>query len=140
MILGVVTADIVTTVTGSGFHINPDGSATSSFNIFMYGYIAFLVLLSDLLFEHRNRIYKKALFGIVGTSLVSLFFLCIQEYYGHTSLTVATFLFPVIALLYILHSNPYDVKTGTIDASQFPEAIRYNYLHKREFYIHDQED
>ncbi len=133
--ISAIAADIITTVTGSGFHINADGSATSSFNIFMYGHVAFLILLTYLLLKYRDRIYKKALFGIIGTAFVSLFFLYIQEYYGHTSLTVATFLFPVIALLYILHSNPYDVKTGTINASQFPEAVNYNYLHKRNFYI-----
>ncbi|MCR4683951.1 MAG: EAL domain-containing protein [Lachnospiraceae bacterium] len=133
--ISAIAADIITTVTGSGFHINADGSATSSFNIFMYGHVAFLILLTYLLLKYRDRIYRKALFGIIGTAFVSLFFLFIQEYYGHTSLTVATFLFPVIALLYILHSNPYDVKTGTINASQFPEAVNYNYLHKRNFYI-----
>jgi len=34
-----------------------------------------------------------------------------------------------------MHSRPYDIKTGTINASSFPDTVAYNYSRKREFYL-----
>ena len=46
---------------------------------------------------------------------------------------VATFLFPVLAIMYLLHSNPYNVKTGSINAEALKDAVKYYYEKKLEF-------
>ncbi len=131
----VIMADIITTVQGSGFHIDRDGTASSKVSVFIFGYVTFIVVVAYIMIKYRTMIYKKVLFGLIGTICVSFFFLYAQVRYGHSSLTVATFLFPTIAIMYLLHSNPYDIKTGTISAASLTDAVRYNYSRKRDHYM-----
>ncbi|MCR5733761.1 MAG: EAL domain-containing protein [Lachnospiraceae bacterium] len=129
-----VIADIVLTVKGLSFRLNSDGSAVSGLNILLPGYIAFILIIGFVLIRHKDRLYSKTIMGMIGTIAVSILILLNQGRHGQTSLTVATFLFPTLGLLYLFHSNPYNIGTGTISASALRDAINYNYVHKRDFY------
>ena len=52
---------------------------------------------------------------------------------GKTSFTVATFMFPVIGMFYVMHSNPYDVEIGAVDATALKDAVHYNYTKDKDF-------
>lgn len=131
----VLINDVVSTIRKSGFRLDGSGEAVSAFNIFVIGYVSLLSILGYLMVKYRNRVYKKALYGVIGTAAVSLLILFNQAKHGQSSFTVVSFMFPMIALMYLLHSSPYDIKTGTINASAFSDAVSYNYLKKRTFYL-----
>ena len=40
------------------------------------------------------------------------------------SLTVITFMFPILTVLFLFHYNAYDVKTGSLDARAFKSYIK----------------
>ena len=122
----VIISDIIMTVTGKGFKINDEGAAVYGINVFMIGYIAFVTMIVFLILKYRDRVYQKSVIGLFGTMAISFFILYNQGRHGQASFTVATFLFPVLAIMYLLHSNPYNVETGTVNASAFRDAIRYN--------------
>ena len=128
----VIIADIVSTLNGSSFKLNKNGTAVSGLNVFLVGYIAFIVIIVFLMVVFRDRIYKKAMFGFYGSMLVSFLILFYQGRYGQSSYTVASFLFPVIAMMYLVHSTPYDVELGTINVMAIKDMVRYNYEKKRE--------
>lgn len=133
--LTVIISDIVITVRGGGFGMNSDGTAVSGLNIFLLGYLAFVGVILYLMVVYWKRLYNKVLFGVLGTMLISFALLYNQGRYGVTSFTVATFMFPVLAILYLLHSNPYDIRTGAISASSVKDTVSYYYSKKRDFFF-----
>ena len=54
---------------------------------------------------------------------------------GVTSYTVATFLFPALAVLYLMHSNPYDLEMGAVDASAFDDMVVDQHDRKHELIL-----
>ncbi len=131
--LTVIITDIVTTVTGTGFRLNSSGTAVSGINIFMFGYIAFVVEISYLMIVYRDRIYKKIMNGFYGTMFVSFLVLFAQGRHGQSSFTVATFLFPVIGMFYLIHSTSYDIESGAVNVMAMQDLIKYNYRKKKDF-------
>ncbi|MCR5406605.1 MAG: EAL domain-containing protein [Lachnospiraceae bacterium] len=130
----VLVTDIVTSITGTGFRLNSDGTVYSGINIFMIGYVAFTALLTFVLLKYRTRVYRKALMGMFGTMIVAVLMLYNQGRHEQSSFTVAAFLLPVIAVFYFFHATPFNIETGTISASSISDAVSYYYSKKREFY------
>ena len=131
--LAVIITDIVTTAKGTGFRLNKNGTAITGINIFMIGYIAFIGEIAYLMIVYRDRIYKKVMYGFYGTMIVSFVILYLQGKHGQSSFTVPTFLFPVIAMLYLVHSTSYDIESGAVNVMAMKELIKYNYDKKKEF-------
>lgn len=130
-----VVSDIVKTMSGKGYVITSQGLMTSGRDLFLYGYLGFVVIILFLMIVYRKRLYKRVMSGFYGTMIVSFVMLAIQNHYNQTSYTVGTFLFPSIAMLYIIHSNPYDISMGAIDVRAMEDMIRFNYERKRELII-----
>ncbi|MBO6113644.1 MAG: EAL domain-containing protein [Lachnospiraceae bacterium] len=131
--LAVIITDIVTTVKGTGFRLNKNGTAITGINIFLIGYIAFIGEIAYLMIVYRDRIYKKVMYGFYGTMIVSFVILYLQGKHGQSSFTVSTFLFPVMAMLYLVHSTSYDIESGAVNVMAMKELIKYNYDKKKEF-------
>ncbi len=129
----VLITDIVMTIRGTNFRLNKNGVAVSGMNIFLIGYLAFLVEIIYLMVRYRDRIYKKAMSGFYGTMMISFVILYLQGRHGQSSFTVASFLFPIIAMLYIVHSTPYDVELGAINVMAMKDLVKYYYDKKKEF-------
>ena len=99
----------------------------------MIGYITFIGEIAYLMIVYRDRIYKKVMYGFYGTMIVSFVILYLQGKHGQSSFTVPTFLFPVIAMLYLVHSTSYDIESGAVNVMAMKELIKYNYDKKKEF-------
>ncbi len=118
-----------------GFHLKDDGTIVNGANLFYIAYPVLCVVIFYLLVRYRKTIYKQVMRGVFGCTLVSFFILFMQEYFGQTSYTVATFLFPELAVLYLMHSHPYDLEMGAIDASAFEEMIGDQHRRKHEMVL-----
>ncbi|MBO7662664.1 MAG: EAL domain-containing protein [Clostridia bacterium] len=121
----VIIWDLIDTLdTRRGFRITEAGIQTGT-DVFMIGYIAYVILLGFLLIYVRNRIYKRVLYGYYYTVILAVALNLIQHFAGQSSLTVGSFLLPVVAMFYIMHSNPYDVRLGSINISAMDDMIRF---------------
>lgn len=128
----VIIVDIITTVNGTGFKLNTDGTAISGKNIFLYGYLAFIVVIVFLMIVYRDRLYKNVMYGFYGTMLLAFLILFMQGRHGQSSFTVVSFVFPTIGMLYLIHSVPYDIELGAVNAAALKDMVRYNYARKNE--------
>lgn len=128
-----VVLDTMDIMGGLSLRITEGSIEFTGRDIFMYGYLAFVSLIAVLMFQVRNRLYKRVMLGFYGTMAVSFLILVIQTRFGQTSFTVLTFLYPVIAMFYILHSSPYDARLGAIDNRALEDMVRLNYENGREF-------
>ena len=134
--MAIVGIDIAMTLSGHGFSINKEtGVAEGGSNVFMIGYVVFVVFISVLLFRFRKLIYKRILWGFGLTMLLSVIIRFAQLFIGESSLTTMTFLLPALAMLYIVHVNPYDVSTGTLNIKSMEDMIKNLYSKKKEFII-----
>ena len=75
------------------------------------------------LFYVRKRLYRRVMLGFYGTMAISFLILFLAGRQGQESFTVVTFLYPVIAMFYIMHSTPYDATLGAIDSRALQEEL-----------------
>ena len=120
----VVTVDVLDTVQGRGIQITNGGIQARGRNVFFPGYVAFVILLCIMLANVRNRLYNKVMRGFYGTIAIAFFVQFIQGRHGQTSFTVATFLYPIIAMFYTLHANPYDAQLGAMDNRALLDTVK----------------
>ena len=135
----ITVVDILGSKFGFGFRIGEygavKGAAMEGFNIFMVGYIFFCSIIMYMMIRYKDRLYGQVMSGFYGTMAVSFFVIAIQGRFDQTSFTTATFLFPLIAMMYLLHSNPYDVKIGSVNVNALEDQVSYNYSRGREFIL-----
>ena len=93
--------------------------------IFTAGYILFVGLLAVLLYRVRHRLYRQVMKGFLGVFLISVILQAACRLRTQSSFTVSTFLFPLLAVMYLLHSNPYDAQLGANDLRGLHNLIRY---------------
>ncbi|MBR4515460.1 MAG: EAL domain-containing protein [Lachnospiraceae bacterium] len=119
-----------------------DGKIISDTYVFMAAYAFFVVMLLWLLLGYRDRIVKQIMVGVLGTVSISLAILGIQGMSRQTSFTTLTFILPMIAILYLIHANPYDIETGAVPETAFEDMVEDSYEHGKPFrfmslYMHD---
>ena len=133
LLLIVVTADIVTTVRGARAQVSEAGLASQGQRLFLMGYLDFAVLIIVMMARIRKRLYKRVMMSFYATMALSFGLLITQAVFDQSSFTVATFLFPMLTMLYTLHANPYDAQLGAIDSKGLAEMVRYYADSKQDF-------
>lgn len=131
----VLFLEVFTIVTHTGFYIREDNTIHTGFPVFPIGYVHFLSLLTVMIIQYRNRVYKQVLRGVVETVGISILILIIQQIHGQSSFTVATFMLPIYALLYLVHSNPYDIETGSVSEGAFDDLVYVSSAKKQDLYF-----
>jgi EAL domain-containing protein (putative c-di-GMP-specific phosphodiesterase class I) len=101
--------------------------------IFFIGYILFALMDVVLLTLVRNRLFKRVMYGFYGSVALSFLVLVAQRVFGQSSFTAFSFVFPVIAMFYIMHSSPFDAELGTVDTTAMHDTVRYHYEKKNPF-------
>ena len=94
-----------------------------------------MVLLLVMLYRSRGHVFGRIYAGVCGSAVLSLLLMYTQLIFRQTSYTAATYLFPMITLLYLMHSNPYDITLGTVDGDAFEDMIAYSYGTGKELYL-----
>ena len=126
--------EVLGVVLGFGFSIDKNMQIIRGFDYFALGYILFVSLILGLLIANMNRIFKQIILSVILSTLVSFMLIIIQTLHGQASYTTVTFLFPVIALMYLIHSNPYDIEIGSLDLSAFNDYVNY-YHHRKKVLV-----
>ena len=128
--------DILFTVLGLGFYIDEAGTAyRGSYDIFLLGYYLYVLFLAILVFKVRRKIFKRVAYSFIGTMLLAVIIRTAQLFVNDASLTTFTFTLPVVTMLYTMHSNPYNIATGTLDKNAMRDLIRNLYAKDKEFII-----
>lgn len=114
-----------------------DGSRVESViisnRIFMGGYLVYAVADAVLFRLVHRRLYKRVMMGFYGSVFISYLVIIVQNICSRSSFTCLSFLFPVIAMFYIMHANPYDVELGTVAGNAMQDVVRYYYEKKKPF-------
>lgn len=130
-----VAADIIRDLTSDGFQNAEDGTVVQKTSLFTIAYIVFSVLLILLLTRVRNLVYKRVLYGFYGTMAIAFLTRLGQQLLNQASLTTMCFVFPVIGMFYIMHSNPYNVRLGSVDVRAMEDYVRNMQARKQPFFF-----
>ena len=133
ILLSVLCVDLVDGIRGQALRYTADGTAYEPHNSFLPGYVAFVMVALILLYRFRDRLYKRVMNSFYATIGLSFLIMAQQYHHGQSSFTVATFLYPVIAMFYVLHSTPYDATLGAIDGKALQDVVRRARERRRSF-------
>ena len=134
LILVIVMAmDVADTLRGQSVIRTADGYAFQGRGVFFYGYLAYVALIVVELFLIRKRLFRRVMLGFYGTMAVSFIMLAVSKVQNDSSFMVSTFLYPIIAMFYIMHSTPYDATLGAIDSRALQELVKHSYESGRDY-------
>ena len=133
ILLIIIAADIITTAKNPTFVVDETGVSFIGRGVFFFGYAAFLILCVVLMAKVRKHLYSRVMIGFYGTMAVSFLILLMQGMSRQSSFTVSAFLFPVIAMMYFMHSNPYNAAMGTLDIRAMEDMVSSMYKRGEEF-------
>ena len=133
LMMVIIAIDVIMTAAGSGFRLADDGTVAGKTNVYVIGYLLFVVLIAILMSQVRKLVYKRVLYGFYGVMAVAVITRFVQMATNRASLTTMTFMFPAIAMLYVIHSNPYNVSLGTVDNRAMEDMVRSMHESKESF-------
>jgi EAL domain-containing protein (putative c-di-GMP-specific phosphodiesterase class I) len=134
LLIAATAAEVYFVCRGDGLFVGADGTvAYRGRNVFLYGYLGYLALSIFLLIQVRNRVFRRVMLGFYSSIAVSFLMLFLQQLSHQNSYTLVTFLYPVIAMFYVMHSTPYDTMIGAIDSSALGNLVHYAYERKKDF-------
>lgn len=129
---------LIEAVGGMGFQIQKQSDGYYVMNeqpkIFFCLFAIQTLLIFFMLWYYRKRIFKQILIGICFTNIMSCIIVIKQYIYGNVSYTTIAFLYPLFALLYLVHASPYDIEIGTMDMKAFYQLFK-EYKRKNEPFI-----
>ena len=129
----VMLADVIVTAQGLTFVVDESGISFIRRGIFIYGYLGYTILCIILLTRVRKHVFHRVMLGFYGTIAISILLLIMQGLCNQSSFTVATLLLPVVAMMYMMHSNSYDILLGTNDAETMQDFVHSCYVRKQDF-------
>lgn len=133
--IGYVIYVVLETFSPMGFHIGEDGVPVQGANVFLFVYLFFVILIITMIYFNNGHVYRQIIIGVGGSMVVAFLVMFIQGLFGQTSFTTATYLFPAFAVLYLIHSNPYDFESGSVNVKSFENSVSYNYERKKRQYF-----
>ena len=135
LLIIVVGLDIIFAASGIGFQITEDGRVVSRTNLFIISYLLFVILIVILVNRVGKLLYRRVVYGFLGTIIVAAVIRLGQLPLHESSLTTMSFVFPVVAMLYLMHSNPYNVHLGAVDRRALEDMVSTMYARNEPFFF-----
>ena len=137
MFLGNIVLVLVTVFDGLGyflpygFRMTTSGQIHEGTNFFVVAYVFYVLLIIWLLHRFRERSIPPIRWGITMTFVFCVVLQGVQGMFRQMSFTTIAFMFPIIAFMFLLHSNPYNQETGAVNEGSFNNTMRDAYSRKR---------
>lgn len=107
-----VLVDILASIVGFGFRMDGDGTVTGSFNGYLIFYGLMMLAALYLILRYRGRVIRQVFWGLLFSNVLSYLTVLLQGFYGQKSYTGVAYFFPVLGIMFMFHSNPFDLNTG----------------------------
>ena len=133
LLIFLVLIDIVTTMNANELGIREGAWTINRNTVFTIGYFTYVILIAVLMRSVGKLLFKRVMLGFYGTMIIAVSVRLIQQYFQRTSLTAMSFVFPAIAMMYIIHSHPYNPTMGTVDVRAMEGMVRDLYGRKIPF-------
>lgn len=120
-----VIFDCLSPFTGWGLHLENGIWQDSSWNKpYTVAYILNMIFIAIILLTKKTMLISKVRYIIIFTQIICGLFVFVESAFGHNSYMALTFALPVIVVLLLLHSNPYNQDTGALGAESFDDYLK----------------
>ena len=125
-ILIVFPKNMASPLTGWGFHQDHYGIWYENIlsTPFMVGYLLYLAVILFLLVRYRRRLPTALFHMLIFTETVCGLIVVMEAAMNTTSFLATTYFLPLLVVLYMLHANAYDPKTGALGSASLDEYLR----------------
>ena len=127
--------EVLGNIFGFGFHMDDNGMASTGFNMYGLSYLFFVGVVFYLLMRYRNRMIPQIIRGIVLVFMLCILMFFIQGIHSQSSYSSVIFLMPVVGIMYMLHSNPFNITTGAVGEESFLPAVAEAVRKKERFML-----
>ncbi len=118
IVLSAVTIlDILGMIFRFGFYIDSNNVVHKDFNPYIILYAFSLTAIFCIIIKYRSRVIRQIFYGLLGVNIISIAIMIIQGICRQSSYTCISYFFPVIGIIFMFHSNPYNIETGAVSGS-----------------------
>lgn len=128
-------ADIGLSEKQISFHLADDGSPHMGHSPFSILHVLLMGTILYHLIHYRSRIIRQIFWGLFSSNLIMIIILAIQSIYEQASFTCAAYFLPILGIIFVFHSNPFDIETGAISESFFYDELNESLEKKRSMII-----
>lgn len=109
-----------------GFYIDENYVMHQNYytDFFRYAYVYYAISIVLLLIAYRKKFISKMFTCICTAMGMGFALMCYQAEFMETSYSAVSFMFSIIALLFLFHYNSYDEETGTLDQYSFRQYVK----------------
>ena len=135
----ICVADLVVVICGVvfgfGHVIHDDGTVTDEANPFLLAYVFMTALIVFVMVHYRDHLVKQLFNGVLFMMALAVLLIFMQINFGQRSFTVASFGLVTLAILFLVHSNPFDITTGAVGESAFDDMIADGYKKHKDIMV-----
>lgn len=123
---------LITPITGFGYHLSGSQFVGTMPDPFVISYLVSNVSIIYMLLKNRNNIVKELRVTLLIVNLIANLVVAYNMYLFRTAYLTMAALIPILTVLFVQHSNPYDAETGALDLESFNIFLKNN--KGKEFY------
>lgn len=114
VIMAVSVFDILGMIFHFGFYIDSNNVIHRNFNPYILLYLFSMTAIFYIIIKYKSRVIRQIYYGLLGVNIVSAVVMAVQGLFAQVSFTCISYFFPIIGIIFMFHSNPYDIKTGAV--------------------------
>lgn len=118
-----VVLELLSPVTGFGLNKIDGVWHADTFNPYSIFYVYALVLLGIMLFHYDDRMIRAVRYCLIVTELIIIAIIIMSGLNDSNTFATFTYVLPVVVVLILLHSKPFDAETGTMSSVSFDSYI-----------------
>ena len=111
--------DTLGTVFEYGYRIYPDGTLQPGVNAYIIVFAVLCLQIIFLLIKHRSRLIRQVFYTLISMNIITVCLLYFQEFLDDLSFTTLAYFVPIVGIIFVFHSNPFDISTGAMSEAYF---------------------
>ena len=130
-----VVADICGTLFGYGFYVDTSGTVHTGFDLYNAALFLLHFMIFYLIVRHQGRVIKQVFRGLLYTNVLTVGIVLLEWYHSQNSYTTIAYFLPIISIIFIFHSNPFDLNTGAANDSYLFDSLESAQEHNKPLVI-----
>ena len=126
VVICAVIFDISASALKIGFYVGKNSEYNAGLDIFEIIYLIFTINIAYMLIKYRKRLFIKVFAGLFSVLLISDIMLLIQRLNKQVSFTTICTFMPIISIIFLFHSNPFNTDTGAVSGEFFNQELKEN--------------
>jgi len=115
--------DALSPITKFGFYREGDlwyDPIISPYNIF---YVLIMLIILAMMVKYAHRLVKSVHNCLVATTIILVIIMAYSAYANINTFTSFTYVLPIMVVMVLLHSKPFDDKTGSLSTDSFGSFV-----------------